>query len=161
MALDLLAIEDHYRKNYKDFLSKVKRALGDFAEDAVQETYYRAINSVAKGYEVQNVEAWMRRILFTVASDYKRFSTGGSISIEVTDEDYIDEHQYPAVVRNQIVQDAYKIPNEIERETVLLNIVFGYDRREISEILDLSPRTVEFWLGKFKNKIKELHKDAQ
>lgn len=157
MDLALQAIETHYKKNRKDFLSKVNRSLGDYAEDAVQETYLRALNAVSKGYEIQNIEAWMRRILFTVTSDYRRFSNGGSLSLEITEGDVVDEHQYPAAVRNQIISDVSKIQNPVEREVLTLNLVYGYDRREISEIVDLSPRTVEFWLGKFKNRIKELY----
>lgn len=154
MVLDPLEIEKHYRKNRKTFVAKVRRNLDEYAEDIVQEAYRRALSAVHSGYEVMNFEAWMNRILFTVCQDFEKFAKGMSMG-DGSEEEAVEDFSYSEAIKYEIWNEVGNITNQVERDAVGMNIQYGYNRKEISEILDVNIRTVEFWLSKFKNRMKE------
>lgn len=154
---DQLALEKHYRKHRKGFVAKVRRSLDEYAEDVVQEAYKRALVAINKadGYEIQNLHAWMNRILFTVSQDYEKFAKG--MGFQQVEDEPIEDDNHKRVVRDEILSSIKKIPNAVERDVITMNFLYGYDRMEISQILDVNIRTVEFWLAKFRANVRDVY----
>lgn len=158
-VLDQQGIEQHFRKRRKGFVAKVRRNLEEYAEDIVQEAYRRALSAVNSGYEVNNFDAWMNRILFTVSQDFEKFAKGMSMG-DGSEEEAQEDVSFAEAVKAELILEASHIENAVERSAVEMNIVYGYNRKEISEILDINIRTVEFWLAKFKNNMKEKYAEG-
>lgn len=155
--MDQQELEKHYRKYRKSFVSKVRRSLDEYAEDVVQEAYKRALIAINKadGYEIQNIHAWMNRILFTVSQDYEKFAKG--MGVQQVDDEPVEDDNYKRVIRDEIVKRAKAIHNSQERDAIIMNFLYGYDRMEISQILEVNIRTIEFWLAKFRANIKDIY----
>ena len=86
-AVPLAAVEDVYRASYRRFLRVALAMLGDraLADDAVQETFARAVRSRAGLRDVSRLEAWLWSTLTNICRDEWRRSARSSASLEATE----------------------------------------------------------------------------
>lgn len=149
-------VEAHYKEMKNKYVKKVSRKCGDYAEDAVQQTYLKCLafeNSFHMGLKFDN---WFKRILFTTVSDYRRFANGQPlVDIDETEVDPIEEMGFQSSLKYSIWAEIGKIENPEEAEVVGLNLQYGYKPKEITAITGSSIRNVNYWLNKFKEEMKK------
>lgn len=151
-------VEDHAKTMRDKYVKKVSRKCGDYAEDAVQQTYLKCLifkESFHMGLKFDN---WFKRILFTTVSDYRKFANGQPlVDIDENEVDPIEEMGYTSMVRGEIYKKIESIPQEEEQEVVSLHFQYGYKPQEIVALTDQSLRNINFWLNKFRKDIKDTY----
>ena len=122
------------------------------AEDLLQETYVKVKVNANKYALGTNALAWVLQIAKNTCLDYLRKEKAKPIS-ELNEE--ISGKNY------NILGDLYyhnllnKYVADIDRQIVILHIIYGYKNREIAKILDVPLGTV---LWKYNKILKELKK---
>ena len=123
------------------------------AEDIVQETYIKVFKEIDR-YEANNFTAWIgsiaRNLSINEYNKRKRENTFEDIdvlnNIENT-HDFTENLDLFQIAREVLSEEDYKI--------VILCVISGYKRREVSKILDMPVSTVSFRLKTALNTIKE------
>lgn len=150
-------VEEHYRKNFNKLVKRYQFRAGTkwAAEDIVQEAYLRALkysNSFKDGLEFDN---WFSRILANTLKDYKRAERDYAGLDELDEEDErVEDESYPDKIKLEIQRSIRELPVEI-REVVELNLLYGYDMRQIVQIVNMKYRTIDQILQRFKKDLKE------
>jgi len=110
------------------------------AEDLVQETFLRAWKSLHSLRDDKAAKTWLFTILRREnARQYERYSPG-----------FVDDYDFDGVADEgseedeQVMQlrESMKMLADEYREPLTLQVVGGYSSKEIAEILDLTPGTV-------------------
>lgn len=153
-------IDAYYRENYDALVKRLSYRLGtrENAEDTVQEAFTRAV----KYYESCSVDfdRWFKVLLANAVKDAQgdMRMAGLTKSIDdATDElepiipDHVKDFFRGHMDKLSLTKPSYN------KEVVRLNILFGYDPREISEQLDLSINFVKNSLKAFTKEVKEIY----
>lgn len=109
------------------------------AEDLVQETFLRAWKSLHSLRDDRAAKTWLFTILRREnARQYERYSPG-----------FVDDYDFEGVAADEPddeqvnqLRDCMKMLADEYREPLTLQVVGGYSSKEIAEILDLTPGTV-------------------
>ena len=109
------------------------------AEDLVQETFLRAWKSLHSLRDDRAAKTWLFTILRREnARQYERYSPG-----------FVDGYDFEGVAADEPddeqvkqLRDCMKMLADEYREPLTLQVVGGYSSKEIAEILDLTPGTV-------------------
>lgn len=127
--------------------------LGDYqhAEDAAQETFYKALCSYKKFRSESSVKTWLTRIAVNVCKDRLKKKSSSETPDEdagrlLYNEENIDE-------RLSVIEAVKGLPREL-REVVVLYYYQELTHKEISEILKLSVPNVAYRLKRAKEKLK-------
>ena len=128
------------------------------AEDIMQETYLRALNSLGSYSRGTNFTAWLTRIAKNLALNHIK-KGARETSSDFTDEQEIRKYGSHETELPYIFDVAAKILDEQQYEIVMLCHVAGYKRREVAEMMDLPVGTVTWKkneaLKKLKQKLKK------
>ncbi|MBC3887341.1 sigma-70 family RNA polymerase sigma factor [Acetobacterium paludosum] len=154
---DVAAFEELYRLTertlYAFVLSIIKNH--DDALDVVQDTYLK-IRSAAHLYKPMGKPmAWVFTIARNLSISKIRFKKkNDSVPVEDLENDL--SFSYVTDSGDKLVlQAAFKILNDQEREIILLHAISGFSHREIAESLDVPISTV---LSKYHRGLKKLKK---
>ncbi len=122
------------------------------AEDLSQEVFITLYNNIEKFREECSLSTYLYKISMSKALDYKRkksikgFLTGLFNSNTAQVECDIDE-------KNYIRQCINKLPSQL-KEVVVLYYYIGLNQKEISRVLNVSPKTVEGRIYRAKQKLR-------
>lgn len=153
-------VNTYYRENYDKLVKKIKSRVDrpEDAEDVVQEAFGRALkyfNSCSSDFD-----RWFKVILSNSLKDYQRESKLGGITKNI--DDVMDELE--VIIPNHIkdhfrnhMDDLSRGKSSYDREIMRLHILFGYNHKEISQILGITTKTVQRHLLLLMAEILELY----
>lgn len=124
------------------------------AEDIMQETYLRALNSLGSYSRGTNFTAWLTRIAKNLALNHIK-KGARETSSDFTDEQEIRKYGSHETELPYIFDVAAKILDEQQYEIVMLCHVAGYKRREVAEMMDLPVGTVTWKNNEALKKLKQ------
>lgn len=123
------------------------------AQDVLQETFLRAWKSLDSLKDDKAAKAWLITILRRENArrfERKQFNTVDidDVSLAADDSD-CDVNYITTEIREHIM-----MLSEEYRDPLLLQVVFGYDSEQISQILSLNPKTVLTRLFRARNQLR-------
>ncbi|MDA8085933.1 MAG: sigma-70 family RNA polymerase sigma factor, partial [Nitrospiraceae bacterium] len=138
------------------------------AEDAAQEVFLKAFQSLGKFKPDAALYTWLYRIAVNTCLDYKKSSFAGFLKRLVADEELVKElpSQNPSPeqayeskqIENRIARALKKLPKKL-RAAIVLKELEGLSYEEIALILDISTGTVKSRISRARERLQELLKD--
>ena len=151
-------IELHYKDNFSSLVKRIKYRTGttQAAEDVVQEAYLRALKYKGAFIEGANMEHWFSRILSNALKDYMRAEReySGMDDIEDEEGEPVENENIPDSIKREIRFAISQLPDH-HREVVELYYIYGYELRQIAQIVDMKYQTINQTIQRFKNALKE------
>lgn len=151
-------IEEHFRKNQQVLSKRIKYRTGtiESAEDVVQEAYYRALKYQGAFIEGANVEHWFSRILSNALKDFMKAEReyAGMEDIDDEEGEPIENENIPDSIKREIRFAISQLPDH-HREVIELYYIYGYELRQIVQIVDMKYQTINQTIQRFKNSLKE------
>lgn len=165
LKIDITKIKDSNHKAYKEFYTTYFPSVFDFifykakdkelANDIAQETFYRIWINRTNIDTTKSIKSYTLRIANNLLIDHFRKKSTSNLPIEENailenDEDEIN-------TSDSTVEKIYKSLKMFPKkhsEVFLLSRVEGLKYKEIAEIYDVSPKTVEGWIAKITHHIK-------
>jgi RNA polymerase sigma-70 factor (ECF subfamily) len=157
-----------YKTFYKRIYNSCFRILKDRceAEDAMQESFFKAFSKLDKYDGRIPFEAWIVRIAINTAIDKFRenrleFIDFNENALSDRIEDSSDEYEIEFNVEKirQIKAAIEQLPDK-DRLIVSLYLMEGYDHDEIADILNIKPGTVRIQYMRAKRKMMEFIKNS-
>lgn len=153
-------IEDHFRKNQGALVKRVKYRVGTQwdAEDVVQEAYYRALKYRFSFIEGTNMDFWFNRILKNAITDYMKAEReyAGMEDVDDDEGEPVENENIPDSIKREIRHAISQLPDN-QREVVELHLVYGYELKQILQIVDMKYQNINQILKRFKRSIKDLY----
>lgn len=153
-------VDKYYRENYENLVKRTKNRLGstEDAEDAVQNAFVNAL----KYYESCTIDfdRWFKVILSNSCKKVERERRAGGLTRNIDD---VLEELEPVIPDH--IKDFFRLHMDrlsltkasYNKEIIRLNILFGYEPKEISELLGLARSTVRNSLLAFNKEVKEIY----
>lgn len=145
-------------EKYKDALFRaafsVCRNQAD-AQDAVQNTYYKYMQSQTDFESEAHIRSWLFRVVFNQAKDIQRsFWKRNKVDLVKVVNAY---HPTPSKERN-LFEAVLSLP---EHERIILQLYYyeGYSTREIAQILEIKEATTRKRLSRARNTLKQKIKE--
>jgi RNA polymerase sigma-70 factor (ECF subfamily) len=153
-------IDEYYRENYEQLIKRLSYRLGspENAEDAVQEAFTRAV----KYYKscTSDFDRWFKVIMSNVVKDFQKEIRLAGLTKSIEDSyeelDPIVTDHIRACFRSHM-EKLSDSKRSFDKEILRLNILFGYNRKEIAQILGISDRTVKRKLDFLIAEVQELY----
>lgn len=150
-------IESFYKANFDRFVKRMKNRAGNLhaAEDIVQEAFARALRYQDSYDPTFPFEGWFNRILNNSLKNYKNMEKGHSC--EEFDEEELDGTDCRMMNQNlwKCVQEEIAQYDDEHYEILSLYFEHQYQPRDICKVVDMKYKTVETFLQRFKNMIKD------
>jgi RNA polymerase sigma factor (sigma-70 family) len=136
------------------------------AEDLVQIAFIQLFDHLERNEEIENLRAWLYRVVHNLAIDVARESERRSLllqqwfvdrgaltpdSVESTEEEFI---------RREQIENALASLNERERHALVLRAE-GLSYQEIADILEISVKSVSVYLTRGLKKFESRHENNQ
>ena len=152
-----------YNTFYKRVYNSCYRILRDSqeAEDAMQESFLKALTRLDDYDEATPFEAWLVRIAINTSIDKLRkkevdmIALNENIGYNTVDDNDSDDWEYIIGKVEQVKKAIEKLP-ETSRLVINLYLIEGYDHEEIAEILKIPTGTVRVQYMRAKQKLVEL-----
>ncbi|MBQ7307012.1 MAG: RNA polymerase sigma factor [Clostridia bacterium] len=122
-------------------------------EDLLQDTYIKIKLNVSKYRLGTNALAWVLQIAKNVSIDHLR-SYNDSLKLELNDN--IIGKNEDLTTKMSIYNIINKYIADIDRQIIILHIIYGYKNREIAKILEIPLGTVLWKYNKSIKKLKEI-----
>ena len=156
-VLPLAGIEEVYRASYRRFLRVALAMLGDrgLADDAVQETFARAVRSRGELRDATRLDSWLWSTLTNVCRDeWRRAARNGSLeSSEVSVNDSPDD--------DRDLRAAIAALPERQRTMLFLRHYADLDYQRIADVLGVERGTVAATLHTAHASLRETMKEEQ
>jgi len=124
-------VERHYRAMLR--IAEQRCGMGALADDAVQTALVRAHRYLRGTGRIENLGAWLRRVVYNCATDLLKRERGDA---ELTEDVPAGEAEgVEGKELRRILEDAIARMPEIYREPLLMRYVHGLEAREIAEQL--------------------------
>lgn len=149
--------EQFYKDNLNRHIRKIARIIHDDirdpqkAFDIVQEAYtkawaYRSTYDETRG----TVDKWFNRILYNTLHDSQReFQALAILEFDVEEVEQEEKRLFPLLSALKLIR------NKRQREIVALYYGFGYNTREISDLMGVTQTNVTTTINRFREKIKQ------
>ena len=150
-------IEQHYLTNRRNLVKRMSFPAGDYAEDVVQEAYYRALK-YAKSYKAEfSLEKWFSQILNNCLKDHKNTEKGFSaVEFEEDDQEGIQCTGFGEKVVKE-VSDLISTKSVVQMEVLRYAFEQGYTAKEVSELTDYTYSNCRQIILRFRQELKELY----
>ena len=157
---DMSVFDDLYYQTKDIVFYSILGILKDYSlsEDIMQDTYLKALNKIHSYKPTHSFKAWIVTIAKNLAiNEFNRRKRETSIDIQ-TDEMFLGQTESRS--ENQIlIEQIFRVLNDIEREIILLHVVGDLKHREIAALLNKPIGTVTWSyknsLEKLKNELNE------
>ena len=149
----IAAIEQVYRRRYPRFLTLGVAILGDvdWARDAVQEAFLRALRARRDLRRIESLDAWLWRTLVNVCTDERR----RPVALPETDETALPEpNGRPADLLE--VRAVISLLPERQRLVLFLRHYADLDYESIAQIVGIERGTVAATLHTAHRKVREV-----
>jgi len=124
-------VERHYRGMLR--IAEQRCGAKSLADDAVQTALVRAHRYLRGSGHIENLGAWLRRVVYNCATDLLKRERGGA---ELTEDFPAGEAEgVEGKELRRILEDAIARMPELYREPLLMRYVHGLEAREIAEQL--------------------------
>ena len=119
------------------------------AEDAVSDCVLRAFQNITKLKKVQSVRSWFCSILLNCCREQQREKAAQSQLVDI--EDCLSLlPQESDLASHAALHAAVQTLPEADRELLLLSVLFGYDSKELADLLGSKSGTVRSRLSRVK-----------
>ena len=153
-------IETIFREEHQQLCKKANAWLKDYgrAEEAVQETYFKAIKYEPAFNKAKDYNMWVHSILFNTIKDVMKDIRNGGMVLEAKPKDF------PVDVFEDILIDRFRLVELIEewqvgdatKEMMNLHLILGYSAKDIAEYTGNTEGAVYGALHRFKKHIMEV-----
>lgn len=154
-------------KKVVSFLMKQGLSYED-AQDAAQDTYIEAMSYIDNLHNTDCMENWLFAIARRVASKYFKknrkkkdyedsiedYELDKSLALSISDKDKVDDAL--GISKKEILYNNILKLDEKEQKIIVLYYVYGYEYREISELLKINHSTVRSKSKRAKEKLRRL-----
>lgn len=149
-------IEAYYRENYTLLVKIARRRVGDYslvlAEEAVQESFCRALKYYNTYKESDSFDNWFKRILYNRINDVKRQERDKGVTTTDADEEAIPTGD---VAFTKEVLDFLNRQNPRNLEILNQYFFYGFKTREIAELTGVSHDVIRDVIRTFRQRVKE------
>lgn len=145
MAGDKEAFESLYRQIYEDMYRFAYFMLGntDDATDAVSDAVTDMYITFGKLRNYKSFQLWSMKILWSKCKQKRKEYAVKSVEVSIEDSETICKESYEEeYIKNLDLQKQLLSLEEDERTIILLNIIYGFNGREIAKLLKIKPATV-------------------
>lgn len=135
----------------------------DDAEDVLQESFIKAFQKIHQFSGEVTFGAWLKRIVINKCIDFVKSRKMEYVELaehRMQVEEDEDWSVAPEISMEEVQKAMDRLPEKY-KYVVKLYLIEGYDHKEISEILDITPTTCRTRLLRGKGYLKELLKDKQ
>jgi len=149
-------IEAYYRENYNQLVKIARRRVGGYslwlAEEAVQESFARAMKYFKAYNERDDFDRWFKRILYNRINDIKTQEKDRGVTTNESEEE--TSNQGDVAFTKEILDLLYK---QEPRNLEILNMYFfyGFKSREVAELMTVSHDVVRDVVRTFRKRVKE------
>jgi RNA polymerase sigma-70 factor (ECF subfamily) len=148
-AFDLI-VERHYAGMLR--IAEQRCGNGSLADDAVQTALVRANRYLRGTGPVENLGAWLRRVVHNCATDLLKRERGG---VELTEDLPAGEAEgVEGKELRRILEEAIGRLPEIYREPLLMRYVHGLEAKEIAEQLKDNVHSVKSRIARGRNELR-------
>lgn len=150
-------IESYYKENYQKCIKRIYSRTKDVmaAEDVVQDAFERALKYYHTYDSSHEFEAWFNTILNNSYKDWIKDNRNQGMVVEY-DEEKDDPLPMADLKTESVVQREMTKLCSNQRHAAHLYFNAGLMPREISQIVDMTPRTVAKSISQFKRHIREM-----
>lgn len=149
-------------RNYKNYVYRTTLGIvqnRSDAEDAAQETFIKAYQSLSKLRDERLFPTWLARIAIHTATDwFKASRKHQGVALDQNPPIALNDAHQSTQTRLDI-EDAMRQLSEEHRVVTVLRAVHGLDYEEIAKILDIPVGTVRSRLHNARMRLRELLQD--
>ena len=146
-------------KNYKHYVYRTAFGIlnnPSDAEDAAQETFIKAYQSLSKLRDERSFPAWLARIAMHTSSDWIKANRRHQ-EVAIEQSHHLASHDAHQLAQTQLdIQDALNQLSEEQRVVIVLRMVHGMDYEEMAKNLDIPIGTVRSRLHHARLRLREL-----
>ena len=153
-----------YRIYYKSMYNTSLRIVNNMmeAEDLMQESFLSAFSKIKTYQGNVSFGAWLKRIVINKSVDCLRrkkitFEEIDEAHLEIKEKEPSNDFEYNNSLVKRI-KEAIKMLPDGYRIVLSLNIIEGYDHREVGEILNINESTSRSQLARARRKLLEILK---
>ncbi len=150
-------ITQHFDENKKPLLALAKRQVGEFwFEDAVQETYCRALKHAGNKSPILSIDYYLKYILGTVCREYMQDNvTGEAEQLEewMWEGDELEDEFKALGVVQCMLQDLQDM-QEPERSCIYMHVVQGERSKVVSRITGVDEQNIRKMAERFRKAMK-------
>jgi RNA polymerase sigma-70 factor (ECF subfamily) len=161
IAGDRLAFSHLVEIHRPGLISVATRILrnGEDANDAVQETVYKAFRSIRSFQPGKPVKPWLYRICSNCCVDVNRSRRRDSNQLEDEDEIAdiglsVDEEVGANDIRRQVLEAIFRLPSRY-RKIIFMRHFRYMDVSEIADVLERPEGTIKSWLFRARELLKQ------
>lgn len=149
-ALEQLVTHE-YEKMYRIALSYTHHH--DDALDLIQTSFNKALLSLQKNSDIQNIQGWYYRILINTCKDAWRKKQHEPTSIDISVEKVTQSNA--TITRLELNEVIAKLDSP-EKEIILLKFFEGFTLEETAIILDMNVNTVKTKMYRALNRLRQI-----
>jgi RNA polymerase sigma factor (sigma-70 family) len=140
------ALTEHYTKNYKDFLGRARKVLGDYhyAEDCVQEAFENALRYSHTFNQGSDLASWFNRVFLNTVFNYLAFIRSQGVVTELTIKDHPEfpselVQKYEGVITEEILN--YSADPQVF-DLLLAYFIKGHSAKAVAALSGTTESTV-------------------
>lgn len=147
--------EEFYKNNYNKHLKIIQRILHnkEAAEDIVQEAYMKAWVALDTYDENRaGMATWFNRILYNTLHDSQRKFKQ---ELKLIENSNLTRYEFGLNELITIMPILNTIKNKKHREVCAMHFGFGYNTREIADLIDVTQTNVTTIINRFRDRMKQ------
>lgn len=151
-----LKLEAYFRENYDNLIKTARRRVGNYslhnAEDAVQESFVRALKYFRTYNESEDIDGWFKGILYNVISYLK--GQERDQGVVYSDEPASIGGALEKLIFAEEIKHSFKKMNKRNKEILSNYFFYGMKTREISEMLVIPHDVVRDVIRRYRPRVK-------
>jgi len=133
----------------------LNQTLGDsqLSDDLAQDVFIKAYVNISKFHGLSSFQTWLMRIAYNVFYDYRRKMRNEELKMRNDDSEAHSSFLTPHSSFKMDLYSALALLRPDERSCVTLQLIDGYDVRQIAKITGIKEGTVKSHLSRGKEKM--------
>lgn len=149
-----IVVETYYRENYDKLVKIARRRVGNYsiflAEEAVQESFARALRYYKAYKEGESFDNWFKRILYNRINDVKTQEKDRGATYSENDE---EQHHQGDVTFSKEIIDLLNSCSVRDKEILNMYFFYGFKSREIAELMSVGHDLVRNVIRLFRKQV--------